>query len=124
MSRSSSICILFVLSLIIATCSGEKVPALARTSRLPTLAQVVTSGDRFTVLVQLLKAAGLLETAINAKDVTILAPTDDAFLQTARDIGCRTARDKASAVRCTVLLPRVKKWKEIVDSVEVASAKK
>ena len=53
----------------------------------PSILEIATGSDDFSILVQALTAAGLVDTIANAEDVTVFAPTNAAFAQLATDLG-------------------------------------
>lgn len=52
----------------------------------PSLADLVASSPRLSILVELLKFTGLLDAVVKAKQITIFAPTNTAFKQTAGEV--------------------------------------
>lgn len=78
-------------------------PALPTTvsrRQVPTLPQLLGSAGNYNILVTLLNATGLLPTVLAADDITIFAPTDYAFKQTARDFGCPDVSSNAKVIKC------------------------
>ncbi|MEM7507991.1 MAG: fasciclin domain-containing protein [Pseudomonadota bacterium] len=53
----------------------------------PNIVDIAQTNGNFTLLVQALAAANLVETVAGLDDVTVFAPTDEAFAQLAADLG-------------------------------------
>lgn len=81
----------FVLFVVLCSCIATDVP---------TLPELVTSSGKFDILVQLLSTTNLLSTVVEAKGITIFAPTDDSFAFTAKELGCKDTSTDSSVISC------------------------
>ena len=65
---------------------GTAIAQFLAVAALPVLTRLYTPDD-FSILVQALSTAGLVQTLVDATDITVFAPTNAAFGQLAGDLG-------------------------------------
>lgn len=66
----------------------------------PNVIQVLTDAGVFKTLLFLIDYAGLKKNLRNMKDITVFAPTDRAFMFTAKDVGCEDVSTMAAVNDC------------------------
>lgn len=88
------------MSIFIFVCTALLVVGSAED--LPTIGEFIqeSGGGNFDVLQALVGEAGLHETIASMEDITILAPTDSAFIETANSLGCENVTTDSEAIKC------------------------